>query len=265
MRLTFASYNIHKAVGLDRRRDPDRIIAVLRELHADVIALQECDRRFGERESVLPKALLDDTPWRPAEVTRRPRSLGWHGNALLVRRDIEIVEAEPIHLPMLEPRGAVRADLLLAGRRLRVLGMHLDLSGLRRKDQVGAVLRHCGDCGPACPTVMMGDFNQWGAGKHALQCGVTHHCGGVGERRVGPAVIANVEKAAEVVNKLARGFRREVLRARSLRVDVGGALEGGHAPRHEQVLPCRLCRNPDDLGNLTQSIARPRRARLRVL
>ncbi|MGV3553672.1 MAG: endonuclease/exonuclease/phosphatase family protein [Croceibacterium sp.] len=169
MRLTFASYNIHKAVGVDRRRDPDRIIAVLRELHADVIALQECDRRFGERESVLPKALLDDTPWRPAEVTRRPRSLGWHGNALLVRRDIEIIEAEPLHLPMLEPRGAVRADLLCEGRRLRVIGMHLDLSGLRRKDQVGAVLSHCGGCGPACPTVMMGDFNQWGAGKRALR------------------------------------------------------------------------------------------------
>ena len=168
MRLTFASYNIHKAVGVDRRRDPDRIIAVLRELHADVIALQECDRRFGERESVLPKALLDETPWHAASVSRRPRSLGWHGNALLVRRDIEIVEAEAVHLPMLEPRGAVRADLLIEHRRLRVLGMHLDLSGLRRKDQISAVLRHCHECPEACPTVMMGDFNQWGAGTRAL-------------------------------------------------------------------------------------------------
>ena len=169
MQLTFASYNIHKAVGLDRRRDPDRIIAVLRELHADVIALQECDRRFGERESVLPKALLDDTPWRAASVSRRPRSLGWHGNALLVRRDIEIVEAEAVHLPMLEPRGAVRADLSIDGRRVRILGMHLDLSGLRRRDQVSAVLRHCGEREAICPTVIMGDFNQWGAGTRALR------------------------------------------------------------------------------------------------
>lgn len=169
MRLTFASYNIHKGVGLDRRRDPDRIIAVLRELQADVIALQECDRRFGERESVLPKALLDDTPWRAAQVSRRPRSLGWHGNALLVRRDIEIADTEAIHLPMLEPRGAVRADLVCEGRRLRVLGMHLDLSGLRRRDQVAAILNHCSECDPACPTVMLGDFNQWGAGKRALR------------------------------------------------------------------------------------------------
>jgi endonuclease/exonuclease/phosphatase family metal-dependent hydrolase len=169
MQLTFASYNIHKAVGLDRKRDPDRIIAVLRELHADVIALQECDYRFGERESVLPKALIDDTPWRAAAVSRRPRSLGWHGNALLVRRDIEVVDTEAVHLPMLEPRGAVRADLVCEGRKLRVLGMHLDLSGLRRRDQVAAILKHCADCDPASPTVMLGDFNQWGAGKRALR------------------------------------------------------------------------------------------------
>ena len=169
MQLTFASYNIHKAVGLDGRRDPDRIIAVLRELHADVIALQEADRRFGERESVLSKALLDDTPWRAAPVAKRPRSLGWHGNALLIRRDIEIAAAEPVDLPMLEPRGAVRADLRVEGRVLRVLGMHLDLSGLRRRDQIRAILGHCERCEQPCPTVLMGDFNQWGRGTGAVR------------------------------------------------------------------------------------------------
>jgi endonuclease/exonuclease/phosphatase family metal-dependent hydrolase len=169
MLLTFASYNIHKAVGLDGRRDPERIVAVLRELQADVIALQECDRRFGERESVLPKALLDETPWHVAPVARRSRSLGWHGNALLVRRDIEIEVAEPLPLPTLEPRGAVRADLLIEGRRLRVLGAHLDLSGLRRREQLRAMLRHCERCEAACPTVLMGDFNQWGRSRGALR------------------------------------------------------------------------------------------------
>ena len=47
--LKFASYNIHKAVGTDGRRDPDRILSVLHELGADVVALQEVDRRFGRR------------------------------------------------------------------------------------------------------------------------------------------------------------------------------------------------------------------------
>ncbi len=169
MQLTFASYNIHKAVGLDGRRDPDRIIAVLRELDADVIALQEADRRVGQRASVLKRTALDDTPWRPVPVSKRPRSLGWHGNALLVRRGFEILDAEPIDLPTLEPRGAVRADLACDGRRIRVVGTHLDLSGLRRRDQIRAILRHVEQCDPACPTVLLGDFNQWGIRTGAMR------------------------------------------------------------------------------------------------
>ena len=90
MELTFASYNIHKAVGLDRRRDPDRIINVLREIDADVIALQEADRRFGQRASVLPRASLDDhTPWRPPmDVRHRPR-----GRRLVVRQALPLLRA----------------------------------------------------------------------------------------------------------------------------------------------------------------------------
>ena len=169
MQLTFASYNIHKAVGTDGKRDPLRILAVLHELDADVIALQECDRRFGERTSVIARAMLDDSPWRAMAVGNRPTSLGWHGNAILVRRGYEDIEALPVPLPTLEPRGAVRGDFAVDGKRLRVLGMHLDLSGLRRRDQVRAILRHANDCEHGCPTVLMGDFNQWGVGTGAMR------------------------------------------------------------------------------------------------
>lgn len=169
MRLKFASYNIHKAVGLDGRRDADRIISVLRELDADVIALQECDRRIGARQTVLPRVLLDDTSWQVAPVARRPRSIGWHGNALLVRRDIAIVSAQPLALPTLEPRGAICADLkTAAGNLVRVFGMHLDLSGLRRSDQIHALLSYCAE-DEDVPTVMMGDFNQWGRTTGAMR------------------------------------------------------------------------------------------------
>ncbi len=44
-----ATYNIRKAIGTDRRRSPERILDVLAELDADVVALQEADRRFGPR------------------------------------------------------------------------------------------------------------------------------------------------------------------------------------------------------------------------
>jgi len=169
VQLTFASYNIHKAVGTDRRRDADRILSVLRELDADVIALQEVDRRLGERASVLPRMALEETHWRPLAVARRPRSLGWHGNTLLIRKEIECIDARALVLPTLEPRGAVCAELTVEGRALRVIGTHLDLSGLRRRAQIGAILAHVAQCEEAMPCIVMGDFNQWGLARGVMR------------------------------------------------------------------------------------------------
>ena len=169
MKLTFASYNIHKAVGVDRRRDPERIIAVLREVDADIIALQEADLRLGDRASVLPKALLDDTPWRVVPVAKRPRSIGWHGNAILVRRDMAIESGEALDLPTIEPRGAACAVVRHQGARVRIIGTHLDLSGLRRRAQVRALLKFVSECEGDCPTVIAGDFNQWGRSTGAMR------------------------------------------------------------------------------------------------
>jgi endonuclease/exonuclease/phosphatase family metal-dependent hydrolase len=169
VKLTFASYNIHKGVGLDRRRDPERILSVLHEIDADIIALQEADRRIGERASVLPRAEIDDTHWRVVEVARRPRSIGWHGNALLVRRGIDIIEGEALDLPTLEPRGAACGEIVVEGCRLRVIGTHLDLSGLRRRDQIRSLLRFVEHCPGDLPTVIMGDFNQWGRQTGAMR------------------------------------------------------------------------------------------------
>ena len=168
MKLRFASYNIHKAVGLDRRRDPERIVAVLREFDADIIALQEADRRLGAREAVLPRALLDDSPWRVAPVAKRARSMGWHGNAILVRRDMEIGECHALDLPTLEPRGAVCAEITGEGGSFRVIGTHLDLSGLRRRDQVRSLLGFVARCDDK-PTIILGDFNQWGHSSGAMR------------------------------------------------------------------------------------------------
>ena len=45
--ITIASYNIHRGVGLDRRRDLDRLAVVIAEMNADVIGLQEVIREDG--------------------------------------------------------------------------------------------------------------------------------------------------------------------------------------------------------------------------
>jgi len=171
-----ATYNIRKALGLDQRRDPARILSVLNEIDADIVTLQEVDRRFGARVSALPLAMLEaETPYVAVPLNFRPAAIGWHGNAILVRKGIEVRRAEPIDMPTLEPRGAVMAELAVNGHPLRVIGAHLDLSGLWRRKQIRALLAAI-DANPLhMPTVMMGDFNQWSDSGALSELAFHHH------------------------------------------------------------------------------------------
>ncbi|UVO54239.1 endonuclease/exonuclease/phosphatase family protein [Sphingomonas sp. SUN039] len=159
--LRVATYNIRKAVGTDRRRAPLRILDVLNEIDADVVALQEADRRFGARLAALPAALIaHHTPYAVVDIAARAGSIGWHGNALLVRHGTKIESISRLTLPTLEPRGAVLADLEIGGRSLRVVGMHLDLSGLHRRRQGHAITAALAERATR-PTIVMGDTNEW--------------------------------------------------------------------------------------------------------
>jgi endonuclease/exonuclease/phosphatase family metal-dependent hydrolase len=179
--ITVASYNMHRAVGLDGRRDPNRVLKVLQEIDADIVALQEADKRIGGRGSTVPHELIDSHGlYRPVHLGvrhRRPlekarkraekllkvdtRNIGWHGNAILVKRHIGVLDCAALDLPTFEPRGAVMAELLVGDQPLRVVGMHLDLSGLWRRRQMRAILEAIAARPQAMPTVLMGDTNEW--------------------------------------------------------------------------------------------------------
>ncbi len=183
--ITVASYNMRKAIGTDRRRDPQRVLDVIHEIDADVVALQEADKRFGGRASAVPHELIDEHGlYKPVQfglrhrrtleripgglgdkaekmIKLRTRNIGWHGNALLVKRHIGVIDVSAIDLPTLEPRGAVMAELLIGDRPLRVIGMHLDLSGLWRRRQMRAILHAIAARVQKMPTVLMGDTNDW--------------------------------------------------------------------------------------------------------
>lgn len=170
-----ASYNIRKAVGADRRRRPDRILDVLAEIDADVVVLQEADRRFGARVSALPLTMLEDrSPYRHVPVAVRAASIGWHGNAILVKDNIEILDCGALHLPAIEPRGAVIAELKAGKLRFRVIGLHLDLSGLWRRRQAATILHHIAAQDQRLPTILMGDTNEWSRGGCLRDFGMHH-------------------------------------------------------------------------------------------
>ena len=165
-----ASYNIRKAIAADRRRRPERILEILAELDADVVALQEADRRFGSRASAIPASMLaEHSHYKPVPFDIRHGSLGWHGNAVLVKKHVEILRFQPLVLPALEPRGAVIADVAVHGVPLRIVGMHLDLSGLWRRRQVRDLLAQVETQPTRLPTVLMGDLNEWRDGQGCLR------------------------------------------------------------------------------------------------
>ncbi len=165
--VTLASYNLHKAVGRDMRRDPTRTIEVIREIGADIVALQEVDRRFGDRKGVLDlDALRESTGLQPVPFADKLGRLahGWHGNLLLFR-NAEVERVLPITLPGLEPRGALVADLDLGGHKLRVIGAHLGLLKQSRLLQAQRLAQEIG-AEDGRPTIVMGDLNEWRLGAN---------------------------------------------------------------------------------------------------
>jgi len=159
-RAIFASYNIHKCVGSDRRFDPGRVMAVIGEIGADVIALQEADKRFGDRAGLLDlEGLARETGLVPVPVSNGHRGNGWHGNLVLVREGA-VRGLHQIALPGLEPRGALVVDLDLAMGPVRVVAAHLGLLRHSRLLQVEALLQHARES-TGRPVVMMGDLNEW--------------------------------------------------------------------------------------------------------
>ena len=158
--LRIASYNIRKAKGTDRRRDPERIMRIIKSLQADAVVLQEADRRRSPRPAALPPEMISErTGMFPVQVPGAV-SIGWHGNAVLLREGAEVTEIEHLDLPSAEPRGAMVVDVMLGEKPLRIIAAHLGLMRPSRKAQLTAMFDHLAER-PPMPTLMAGDLNEW--------------------------------------------------------------------------------------------------------
>lgn len=168
--MRIATYNIHKSVGLDRKRNPKRILDVLNEVDADLVFLQEVDRRTGKRETTISSALLSEhTDYQAAEINIREHSLGWHGNVILARKNIQIKKAWRIELPTLEPRGAVAADIVVDNITIRCVGAHLGLVPQTRNMQVKKIVEELDRQPLQSPVIVAGDFNEWRKTKGCIR------------------------------------------------------------------------------------------------
>jgi endonuclease/exonuclease/phosphatase family metal-dependent hydrolase len=159
--IRIATYNIHRCRGMDRRTSPLRIAEVLREIDADVIALQEVigagPAGAGQAEEIGAALGMG---WVMTAVRHLRRHL--FGNVILSRFPIAHHSQYDLSWRTCEPRACQRADLDLGqGRTLHVYNVHLGTAVLERRYQAPRLASYVHDHRVRGPKIILGDFNEW--------------------------------------------------------------------------------------------------------
>jgi endonuclease/exonuclease/phosphatase family metal-dependent hydrolase len=158
--LRIVTYNVHRCRGLDRRTRPERTAAVLEDIGADVIALQEvvgAGPRGANHAELIGAAL--GMGWVMASV----RHLRGHqfGNVVLSRFPIINHLEHDLSWKTCEPRCLQRVDVNLHGLALHVYNVHLGTAILERRYQAQRMAAVISDRHIAGPKIVLGDFNEW--------------------------------------------------------------------------------------------------------
>jgi endonuclease/exonuclease/phosphatase family metal-dependent hydrolase len=172
------TYNIHKCQGLDRRVRPKRIAQVLKEIDADIVALQEvvgmdeAEREHNQVHSIAEELGLD---FRIGE-NRRIRG-GAYGNAVLSRFPIVEDRNHDLTWRRYEPRGCLQVTVTppftppfaSAGEdqtTLQIFNVHLGTGFFERRSQAHRLFEVIGggNSNLEAPKIVLGDFNEWTRG-----------------------------------------------------------------------------------------------------
>ena len=169
MRFSVLTYNIHKAIGVDRKFDPQRIVEVLRHHNADIVLLQEVDRGVPRSDHVDLAAYLS------RHLEYRHRSVGMnvfmkkgkYGNATLSRYSIGRQRNIDLTIGRRKRRGAqhtrVRIPCDQGGVFVDLFNVHLSLTSPLRRRQVERLLTSTdvAKLTEDTPCIIGGDMNDW--------------------------------------------------------------------------------------------------------
>ncbi|MBX7058662.1 MAG: endonuclease/exonuclease/phosphatase family protein [Leptospirales bacterium] len=161
MELTFVTYNIHKGIGNDGRYRLERIVEVLRDIDADVVALQEVDHN-------APRSRSEDTARILAEELGMHYHLGLnvklkhgaYGNATLSRYPILESRNMNITWAIKKRRGCLITRIQCPRHEIGVMNFHLGLASFERQWQARKILNsHSLKSLNRLPLIILGDSN----------------------------------------------------------------------------------------------------------
>ena len=170
MQIKVLSYNIHRAIGVDRRFRPERIVSVLEHHRADIVLLQEVDVGISRSQGLdlakeLARAL--NYPYYALGLNVKVKQ-GHYGNATLSRFPISDQRNIDLTVDRRKKRGCLYTSLFLPttegkAREMAVFNLHLGLSAQERIRQVGMLVRSAvyGALSADQPCLVGGDFNDW--------------------------------------------------------------------------------------------------------
>ena len=170
MHLRVLSYNMHRAIGVDRRFRPDRIARIIKHHQADIVLLQEVDVDVPRSDNLdLGKEMAESAGY-PYYVTGLNVKLtrGMYGNTTLSKFPITRSRNIDLTVGSRKARGCQYTSIQVTNstdfsKNIEVFNLHLGLSSQERVRQIGLLIHseEFVSLSPTTPCLVGGDFNDW--------------------------------------------------------------------------------------------------------
>ncbi len=171
------TYNIHRAIGIDRKFSPERIIDILKTLDGDVVLLQEVDNGVPRSNELnLAEVLAEACGYEHFALSHNVTlKKGHYGNATLSRFPIHKQSNIDLTIDNKKKRGCQHTTLRISDSKtdiqfLEVFNLHMGLSAKERQKQAGKLFKskEFKRIDEHQPCIIGGDFNDWRSMLRAL-------------------------------------------------------------------------------------------------
>jgi endonuclease/exonuclease/phosphatase family metal-dependent hydrolase len=198
MKIKMLSYNIHRAIGLDRRFKPERIAEIINDVNPDIALLQEVDEGVPRSNELNLAEVIANSCGFPYYKLGHNVTLkkGNYGNATLSKFPIQEERNIDLTIDNKKSRGCQHTTIEIEKNNkktsIEVFNLHLGLSAKERQKQAG-LLTHSQEylvIQTDTPCIVAGDFNDWRSLLRALFVeGLGFECATDSSKRWGESAI----------------------------------------------------------------------------